>query len=282
MRTNDIIKTGINRNFLRECEVRHLIEPNRIDSDWIVNKDYTPREYSQEDVEIVWNAYLCRKMGLSYDQIKALNRGEEISIRESLNNIINKYEKQIEELEVLIEFMKYVKGVGFVPSPPKELMGSANFKSYLIDFINYLDKDKRLKKTLDMVEYMSEIDDFDKINNIDIDTLEDVANELTPHIKNDDREEQAKLYMLLKDKIHLKPYSEETQNIIHKLYDYQKKIACNPNLSPLEFARGYIFLFSHDSDMTVMFKNLLGEETCKYYVDALIEFIRIQEPDRLK
>ena len=95
MRTNDIIKTGINRNFLRECEVRHLIEPNRIDSDWIVNKDYTPREYSQEDVEIVWNAYLCRKMGLSYDQIKALNRGEEISIRESLNNIINKYEKQI-------------------------------------------------------------------------------------------------------------------------------------------------------------------------------------------
>lgn len=34
--------------------------------------------------------------------------------------------------------------------------------------------------------------------------------------------------------------------------------------------------------MTVMYKNWLGEETCEYFVDALVEFVRIQEPNRLK
>lgn len=38
MKTQDITNSGIDRNFLRECERQGLISPKRNDNEWIVNK----------------------------------------------------------------------------------------------------------------------------------------------------------------------------------------------------------------------------------------------------
>ena len=45
MRTIDVTKLGIDRNFLRQCENQKLIQPKKIPSEWIVHEEYTPKEY---------------------------------------------------------------------------------------------------------------------------------------------------------------------------------------------------------------------------------------------
>ena len=186
MKTNDIIKTGIDRNFLRECERQKLIAPNRIDSINIREKDYVPREYSQEDLEVVWNAYLYRKMGLSYDEIKQLNAGEEFKIRDSMTGLIHKYENQIQELLLLVDFLKYVKGIGIIPIPPKSLMGSQSFKDYLSDFIDFLDPNRKIKGCLSVAEYMATID-FESVEEDELDEMLTMSNELFPNVTEEDR-----------------------------------------------------------------------------------------------
>ena len=282
MKTQDITNAGIDRNFLRECERQGLISPKRNDSEWIVNKNYKPREYSQEEVEMVWNAYLCRKMGLSYAQIKDLMQGEEISVRTSLSELIRKYEQQIEELKALIEFMKYVKGIGFVPKPPDVLMGSGNFKNYLTDFIQYLDEDKKLKKALGLMEYISEIDDIQNLLTEDIDLIEALSHGLMLEINEEDSEAYSSAILKIKDVTHLSPSCDEVQNVIHRIFYYQKRLNHNENLTAWDFASGFVFLFSYDSDTSVAYKKILGEKAFDFFIKALLEFLVIQEPDRIK
>lgn len=282
MKTQDVVKSGIDRNFLRKCVTLKLIEPKKIDNEWIVNKNYVPCDYSQEEVEIVWNAYLYRKMGLSYAQIQDFTQGKEINIRDTLNYLIKKYEKQIEELQALIEFIKYVKGIGFIPSPPDTLMGSTNFINYLTDYIEYIDKDKKLKKTLNMLEYISEVDDTQSLKTEDIDQFETLYNKLAPETNKDDNNAYSLAFSELNDMVHLNPSCDEVQNVIHKIFYYHKRLDHNNNLTAWEFASGFIYLFSHDSDTSVAYKKILGEKLFDFFNKALVEFLVIQEPDKIK
>ena len=282
MKTQDITNSGIDRNFLRECERQGLISPKRNDNEWIVNKNYKPREYSQEEVEVVWNAYLCRKMGLSYAQIKDLTQGEEISVRNSLNELIQKYEQQIKELQALIEFMKYVKGIGFVPTPPNKLMGSATFTNYLTDFIHYLDEDKKLKKVLGLMEYISEVNDIQNPRVEDLDQIEILSHDLMSEINEEDSEAYSSAILKLRDMVHLDSSCDEVQNIIHEIFHYQKRLNHNENLTPWDFASGFVFLLSYDSDMSVAYKKILGEKAFDFFSKALLDFLVIQEPDKIK
>ena len=280
MKTNDIIKTGIDRNFLRECERQKLIAPNRIDSINIREKDYVPREYSQEDLEVVWNAYLYRKMGLSYDEIKQLNAGEEFKIRDSMTGLIRKYENQIQELLLLVDFLKYVKGIGIIPTPPKSLMGSQSFKDYLSDFIDFLDPDRKIMGCLSVAEYMATID-FESVEEDELDEMLNTANELFPNVTEEDRASVGMAFAKLKDMIYLSPKSQETQGVIHEIFNYQKKLENNEELSAWDFATKYIYGISLDSDVKVMLVNWLGEDTINYFEKALLEFLVIEEPTKI-
>ena len=283
MRTQDVIKLGIDRNFLRQCEDKHhLINPKRDDGVWINDESYKPRDYSQEEIEIVWNALLCRKMGLSFEQIKKLINGEEIRIRDSLNELIEKYKRQIEELKVIIEFMQYVKGVGFIPNPPKSLMGSNSFIEYLTDYIKYLDPEGKMKQVINIAESISNMSDIETIGEDEIDNIELVSTNLAPHFSETDRDEYAATFMLLKDKTNLDPASKEIQNIIHKIFDYQKKLNNTSDLTAWNFAVGLIVMISNNSDLSETYKKLLGESTCDFFVDALIQFLIKEEPEKVE
>lgn len=281
MKTQDIINSGIDRNFLRECERQGLISPKRNDNEWIVNKNYKPREYSQEEVEIVWNAYLCRKMGLSYAQIKELNHGEEISVRNSLNELIRKYEQQIEELRALIEFMKYVKGIGFIPTPPTMLMGSTNFTSYLTEFMNYLDKDRKLKKALGALNYLSEIEDIQNPTDEAINRITVLSDELIQGINEEDNDAYVSAVFELKDMVHLSPSCDEVQSVLQKIFYYYKRLYQDEAFTAWDFASGFIFMFSLDSDMSVAIRKMLGEKSFDFFKKVLVEFLVIHEPNRI-
>lgn len=233
-------------------------------------------------MEIVWNAYLCRKMGLSYAQIKDLTQGEEISVRNSLNELIRKYEQQIEELQALIEFMKYVKGIGFVPTPPDKLMGSVNFTNYLTDFIQYLDEDKKLKKVLGLMEYISEVDNLQNPQAEDLDKIEILSQDLMSEINEEDSDAYSSAILKLKDMTHLSPSCDKVQNIIQEIFYYQKRLNHDENLTAWDFAFGFFFLLSYDSDMSVAYKKILGEKAIDFFSKALLEFLVIQEPDKIK
>ena len=282
MRTNDVIKLGIDRNFLRQCEKQSLISPKKIRSEWIIHDEYMPREYTQDDIEIVWNAYLYRKMGLSYLQIGQLFQGEEFSVRDSLADLISKYEEQIEELKALTEFMRYVKGVGFLPSPPDTLMGSKNFKEFLLDFMKYLDEDKKIKRVLDVAEIFNNVSDLENMNDENIEAIELAKNEIAPHVTEDISNGLALALLGLQDVVGQKPESKEVQDVVHKVYHYQKLLVNNEALSPWDFATSYILMLSYDSDISRMYKKIISDEAFEFFKDALIEFLIIEEPEKIK
>ena len=280
MRTINVVNSGIDRNFLRQCEKRGLITPKRIDNDCIFCKEYQPREYTNEEVEIVWYAYLCRKMGLSYKQIDDLVLGKKIRIRDSLNDLIKKYEKQIEELQALIKFMKIAKGVGFVPSLFETTIGAESFKDYLDDFLQHLDKDNKTSKAVEIISVVADIHDTSAIDNRMLNELGACASQITPNMSEQDSREYAVLFIKLKNKIESDPATRDVQCIVEKIYQYQKKIMSNDSLSVFEFCFDYISAFSYDSDISAVYKNLFGEDTIKYLCKALEEFLKIKEPKR--
>ena len=283
MRTNDVIKLGIDRNFLRQCERQSLISPKKIRSEWIVHDEYMPREYSQDDIETVWSAYLYRRMGLSYSQINQLLKDEEeFGVRDSLADLISKYEEQIEELKALTEFMRYVKGVGFLPSPPDTLMGSKNFKEFLLDFMKYLDEDKKIKRVLDVAEIFNNVSDLENMNDENIEAIELAKNEIAPHVTEDISNGLALALLALQDVVGQKPESKEVQDVVHKVYHYQKLLVNNEALSPWDFATSYILMLSYDSDISRMYKKIISDEAFEFFKDALIEFLIIEEPEKIK
>lgn len=282
MRTNDVIKLGIDRNFLRQCERQSLISPQKIRSEWIVHDKYMPREYTQEDIEMVWDAYLYRKMGLSYLQISQLFQGEEFSVRDSLSDLITKYEEQIEELKALTEFMRYVKGVGFLPSPPDTLMGSKNFKEYLLDFMKYLDEDKKIKRLLDVADILNSAFDLENLNDENIEAIELAKNEIAPHVTEDISNSLALAVLELQNVLNKKPDSKEAQEVVHKVYHYQKLLVNDEALSAWDFATSYILMLSYDCDISRMYKKIISEEAFEFFKDALIEFLIIEEPEKIK
>lgn len=283
MQTKDVVKMGIDRNFLLRCEKPHeLIKPKRNESDFIINEEYKSREYTQEEIEIVWNAYLCRKMGLSFEEIKKLTNGEEIRIRDSLNTIIEKYERDIEELRVLIEFMKYVKGIGFIPRPPQALMGSESFKEYLFDFIKYLDPDRKLKEIINVAELISETSDIEAIDQEVINSMEATFDKVVPHYSNADAEEYTAAFISLKDKIDFDPGCDEVQSIIQKMFVNQKKLSNTLDLSAFDFATSFLKILSNDSELGEVYKKLLGKSTCDFLIDALVQFLIIKEPEKVR
>ena len=271
MRTQDILRTGIDRNFLRKCIDQKIIDPHQVDGKDIINSDYRPYEYSQEDLEAVWNAYLYRKIGLSYKQIQQLINGEEIKIRKSTIELINEYEEQIEELKLIIVFLKYVKAAGFVPQPPNSLIGSTTFKEYIADFIELLDPDKKLQNLLIPLDYMI---------NTPPDTWEDEKIEemkSAVHLETTE-DEQTKMGIIYYELLNLHnsnvPINDFlVQKKINAIYAYQKIIDKNENLTIQVFVSNYISMLSLESDFQALYVNLFGKSFLDYFIKALAYFL---------
>lgn len=281
MKTQDVTKTGIDRNFIRQCEKQGIITPSKNPSKWMRCEEYAAKEYTQSDVEKIWNAYLCRKIGLSYNQTKILLDGEDLPIRNSLNQKIEEYQKDIEEKLALIEFMKYVKGVGYIPSMPNELMGSENFKEYLIDFMNYFDSDKKIKSVLQVAEYIANSNSIDEIEEEKALEFKSMVMAVSPELTEELMNEFGKTILEIKESRHMKPGSQEVQALVKKFYKLHE-FATNNDTNAWEFFLHYYNLVEEDSDLSEMYIKTVGKETLEFLDDALIEFILVEDPGRLQ
>lgn len=271
MQTKDIVKTGIDRSFLRQCVSKRIITPVKEDDKW-KNQKYLRQDFSQEDLEKVWNAYMCRQIGLSYGDIISLQQGNSISLRSSLNELIQKYQNKIAELQTLIQFMKYVKGIGFIPSPPEISLGSESFTQYLKDYISYLDEDGKALKTLTFIEQFSEINDFDSISDEELDKMQTVLNEINPSISSAQQEECGKIFISFRENANMNPESDEIQNLVHRYYCCIKEFGNNLEMTPREYAEIFFYQITSDSDMGESLRNLLGKEGSTCFKEALLYY----------
>ncbi len=248
-----MVQSGIDRNFIRECEKQGIIAPKRNDSIDIINKQYVPRDYTQNDLETVWCAYLCRKMGMSYTQTKKYIQGEEISLRDTIISVIQKYENQMEEIKALISFMEYVKTVGFIPSPPKELLGSRNFKDFLLDFMIYLDKDHKITRDISIVANLAaKISDSDELE-LDSDQADNLIRIVSTYLPNSNTEyftQYGSVMLAFRELADSEcdPDCEKAQRLVKELYDLQKQSKKDYSLS--DFADMIIYIAETDSDIS--------------------------------
>ena len=231
MKTNDLVKIGMERHFLRRCENHGLISPIKIDGKDIINKDYKPREYTEKDVQTLWSIYLYEKIGLTYDEIKKMLNGEEINMRSSMSNLIIKYEKDIEELRLLVDLMKLIKSVGIIPCPPENAK-ITTFVDYIKNFIKQMISDNSINKVIDIMGYLADLD-FEKENIENLlqtiwnkdesieQSLASIEKKSSP-IKFEKMEEFYTILLSLKNELHQSPSSKNIQAVIDNLYNLYK------------------------------------------------------------
>ena len=283
MKTKDIEKLGITRNFLRACIKHDLIKPKKIDKEWINNEDYVPYEYSQKDIEIVWNASLFRHMGLSFNEIKGAIAGENIKLRDSLIEKISIMEDKIAELQAMVNFMKYIKGLGidFIPSPPEDETDSKCFAEYLNNYIEYIDGDKKLIKLLNVMETFSGEKDLDNISDEKAEELEHYLKENISNYNSKNSERIALHLYKLKELIGFAPDSQEVQSIVNELFRFQKTLD-GEDLSAWEFGCNYYFFLEEDTDISVTYVNMIGREAVELLKKGILEFLVINCPDKIR
>lgn len=291
MKTNDLVKMGMERHFLRQCEENNLITPIKTDGKYIINKNYKPREYTEKDVQTLWSIYLYKKIGLTYDEIKKLLNGEEICMRNSMNKLIVKYEKEIEELKLLVELMKIIKGIGIIPSPP-ESVKIISFVDYIKNFIKPITQNNSVMKAMDIMGYLSNLDlEKENIENLlqikyDKDeTLEQAIDNLKKVdflISSEKLEEFSIILLSLKDKLQESPSSKNIQEIIDSLFNLYKDIINKKQLTRWEFLGYQFYLMDINSDLGVLNRKIFGNDVIEFYEEALIQYTIKHYPDRIE
>ena len=278
MKTKEVLSYGIDRNFLRQCEHKGLIDPPRIDHEDIIDKDYTRREYSYKDVEIVWNAYLCRQMGFSFEEIQKLNNGESLSLRNSMQKMIEDKEREIEELQAVVKFMRLVKAVGVMYPLAYNQNNSKSLADHINSCLDEADKHKALSTTVQLCdllnaeEYTDEIDD--QFNQI-LDNSDIYSSEEYKELKQRFIDEM----MLIIEHSNLQPGDDEIQNHIHKIAEIQNQIdkLGGSKVTVKSSAIGILLTLIRDGDYRTFFLNLLGEEFVSYLIEALRIYLDIDD-----
>lgn len=93
--------TGIDRQNIRYYEKEGLIHPKR-------NKMNAYRNYSQEDIQIIKQIILFRKLGVSIEEIRSLLEGKK-QLSEILKNQKTKLKQEVKDLEAALKFCDKIK-----------------------------------------------------------------------------------------------------------------------------------------------------------------------------
>ena len=133
-----------------------------------------------------------------------------------------------------------------------------------------------------MADILNNTSDLENLNDESIEEIELAKNEIAPHVTDDVSNGLALAVLELQNVLNQKPESKEAQEIIHQVYHYQKLLVNNETLSPWDFAISYILMLSYDSDISRMYKKIISEEAFEFFKDALIEFLIIEEPEKIK
>lgn len=284
MRTKDIEKLGISEKFLRTCRANQIIKPKRIPCGARLDnkaKMYYPYEHSQEDIENLWRAYLLRKMGFSYNEIKRINEGIKVQTRESLKENIRRKEEEIAELQAIVEFMKYIKGVGldFVLTSPNENMNSKSFKEYISDYIDYIDEDKKLKNIIGILNKVADNKDIENMKETEIKKLED---EITFTCGNANMNKMEEAFNKMLNKENPLPGDKEVQDVITEIINQQKVLNSAIDFDEWSFCLNYYVALEEDCDIRQSLFNCLGKKNVELLKTGILVYMTNRFPERIK
>lgn len=107
---------GVSRKALRVFEQEGVMPKNQNGQD---------RDYTDEDIDLIWRIRLFQGMGYSLKEIAVIARNEWIDIQKSITEKIEELQKKKADIERYLRYAEMIKLTGEIPSRPKE-MGSTN------------------------------------------------------------------------------------------------------------------------------------------------------------
>ena len=278
MKTKEVLSYGIDRNFLRQCEKKGLISPPRIDHEDIIDKDYMRREYTVNDVEVVWNAYLCREMGFTFEEIKMLNSGATLPVRKSIQKMIEDKEREIEELKAMIKYMKVIKAIGVMYPIPHNTNSSMSLADHINGSLEAADKNKMLSTAVDICELL----DIDEYNN-EVDKKFDCIIERSEIYSSQKYQQLNDLLIeelgFIAEQSDLQPNDDNVQSHVANMLKIQNQIdeLCRNKTTVESSAIGLLLILVRDGDYKTFFINLFGEEFVTYLIEALRIYLDIDD-----
>ncbi len=236
------------------------------------NKDGKYRDFSDEDIEKIWNVKILQGIGYSLDEIFEILNTENFDFHESITQKVSELEEKVEYLNEMIGYARYIKYKGKVPFGPEYIgrikVGSFNDIIRKACNINDSSFDKNMQKIVELTKEGRER----MISEKEAVELYDACKELLGIMKNwrEPLSESVIPPALIsrKDKGARNP---EVQLLVKIMYESLVEIPELNDLTVDEFARMTAEKYQI-GDNGEMNRLNLGEDVCNFMADAFAVF----------
>ncbi len=253
-------KLGITRDM-----IRNYIEAGIIDEETKDMRGTYQRKYTKDEVKKIWGTKVLIKMGYKTSEIsKIINQKE--NFYESLCQKVEEMEREKEEKEKILNFVKTIKLTG---NMPKTKIGKVKFDDFIDDAIEYwniYDNDvmvNGIEKAL-----VKKFDDFDE---------EDIRKLIEQMEKFGVQKTQCLVSLgtyinIIAELKDLEINNRMVITAVKMLYnfiinDYFAIMEVDEKTKPSKIIKDSVKI--NDSDMAIMNKNVFGEDGVKFILDAV-------------
>lgn len=295
MKTNDIVKMGIDRTFLRYCERNGFISPVKIRTEDMIDESKAYREYTQEELEKVWCVYLYTNMGLSKKQIATLLQGKDAGLHQDVTGLLKIKEKELFELQKTIEFLKLVKMIGTIPSPPSPFYVTS-YSDFISVYVDDIKQSPTHEKLFNAIEAISSGDgsaesllsalqmawgkDFE--SDMDFAELEAEFQKLIPTYSLEKEKQIDEKIFELGNYLSQKPSNTHVQEIIEEIYLLSHEVYPDDCATRWDFAVTQLNALDEESDLGLACQKIWGVKLTKFYEEALIYYLVRCYPEKFQ
>ena len=255
---------GVSRKALRNFEKMGLMPQN---------EDGKYRNYSEEDVEYIWQLRILQGMGYSLREIVDMANDKDFNFETSFSKKIEQLEQTKINAERYLGYVKTIKLTGRFPSHPK-VMGTIRFddlyKKSLNEWNSYNDPQaERLQSVVDMLLTEPKEEKQDAILDQLLDFFE------TFNFTETHKEAMMNEYLLIRamlNRTSLGADHPEVQLLVKLIYENQREIMPELEKATLQqFTRFYSTGFM-SGDIARINENKYGKENCTFIADAIAIF----------
>ncbi len=255
---------GVSRKALRLFEKAGLMPENK-------NGQY--REYSDEDIEQIWNIRVLQGMGFTLKEIVTMASDPDCDVHEVLGKKVLELEIKRTEIERHLGYAKMIKLTGRFPHRPKEL-GTMRWE----EFQQRAVKDWNVHSN-PQTEVASEMVEHSLLHPMDMTDPSNMSLAIDYLSKFDLSTKQIEFAFstiafveAIGRRIALGPNHPEVQLLIKILFDDSRKLfESMSDATPAQFGRiassGFVV-----GDISVLLQNILGKEVCLFIADAIAIF----------
>lgn len=256
---------GITRSALRVYESKGLLPPNE-------KGGY--RDYDEDDLHRLWTIKELQGLGYSLAEIGVMLESDEFDFHAAMAEKVRELEERQAELDVLVSYAKMVRMIGKLPS--SEELGTVTFQQH----------HEKAMQQYSTKELPSGIEGFiDEMakgpDSADTDKLLQSLHEFASEYKEspEDREYNASFIVYESDLVRRADRSasdQEVQMIVKLLFEAMKRHGKlrGDELTVHVFAEAMETAYE-SGDIGRLEKSRLGDQGCRFLVEAVKEFERI-------